>query len=119
MCGIYHWRTVLDTFGEDWKASDSETVVNPGANSFADGNYRVRVGQASGIGLDPLWAENYFHVDSTEPTTAIDLGPNLYNNNAAATMHFEFSGTDLWGPDSDPTVTVCVDAWEPYLEAAS
>lgn len=94
MCGIYHWRTVLDTFGEDWKASDSETVVNPGANSFADGNYRVRVGQASGIGLDPLWAENYFHVDSTEPTTAIDLGPNLYNNNAAATMHFEFSGTD-------------------------
>lgn len=31
----------------------------------------------------------------------------------------EFSGTDLWGPDSDPTVTVCVDAWEPYLEAAS
>ncbi|MEI2778550.1 MAG: nitrile hydratase subunit beta [Tetrasphaera sp.] len=28
----------------------------------------------------------------------------------------EFAGTELWGPDSDPTVTVCVDAWEPYLE---
>jgi nitrile hydratase len=28
-----------------------------------------------------------------------------------------FSGRELWGPDSDPTVTVSVDAWEPYLEA--
>jgi nitrile hydratase len=29
-----------------------------------------------------------------------------------------FRGHDLWGPDSDPSVTVSVDAWEPYLEAA-
>jgi nitrile hydratase len=29
-----------------------------------------------------------------------------------------FSGRDLWEPDSDPTVTVSVDAWESYLEAA-
>jgi nitrile hydratase len=27
-----------------------------------------------------------------------------------------FNGQDLWGPDSDPTVTVSVDAFEPYLE---
>lgn len=27
-----------------------------------------------------------------------------------------FDGRELWGADSDPTVTVSVDAWEPYLE---
>ncbi len=29
-----------------------------------------------------------------------------------------FEGRDLWGPDADPTVTVSIDAFEPYLEAA-
>ena len=29
-----------------------------------------------------------------------------------------FSGTDLWGSESDPTVRVSVDAWESYLEPA-
>jgi len=29
-----------------------------------------------------------------------------------------FAGRDLWGPDSDPTVSVSFDAFEPYLEAA-
>ena len=27
-----------------------------------------------------------------------------------------FDGRDLWGPQSDPTVKVSVEAWEPYLE---
>jgi nitrile hydratase len=30
-----------------------------------------------------------------------------------------FTGQDLWGPESDPTVTVSVDAFEPYLEPAA
>ena len=30
-----------------------------------------------------------------------------------------FDGRDLWGPDADPTVAVSVDAFEPYLEAAT
>jgi nitrile hydratase subunit beta len=30
----------------------------------------------------------------------------------------EFSAGELWGDGADPTVTVSVDAWEPYLEAA-
>jgi nitrile hydratase subunit beta len=30
-----------------------------------------------------------------------------------------FDGRDLWGPDSDPTVAVSVDAFEPYLEPAT
>jgi nitrile hydratase subunit beta len=29
-----------------------------------------------------------------------------------------FSGTELWGQQSDPTLEISVDAWEPYLEPA-
>jgi nitrile hydratase subunit beta len=29
-----------------------------------------------------------------------------------------FTGTELWGPDADPTLTVSIDAWESYLEPA-
>jgi nitrile hydratase len=29
-----------------------------------------------------------------------------------------FDGAELWGPDSDPTVKISVDAFEPYLEKA-
>lgn len=29
-----------------------------------------------------------------------------------------FDSRELWGPDADPTVTVSIDAFEPYLEAA-
>jgi nitrile hydratase len=29
-----------------------------------------------------------------------------------------FAAPELWGPDGDPNGTVCIDAWEPYLEPA-
>jgi nitrile hydratase len=29
-----------------------------------------------------------------------------------------FKGTELWGAESDPTLTVAIDLWEPYLEPA-
>lgn len=29
----------------------------------------------------------------------------------------DFTARELWGEDADPTVTVSIDAWEPYLEA--
>jgi nitrile hydratase subunit beta len=29
-----------------------------------------------------------------------------------------FDGTELWGPDTDPTVKISIDAFEPYLELA-
>ena len=29
-----------------------------------------------------------------------------------------FDGRELWGPDSDPTVRIAIEAWEPYLEPA-
>lgn len=31
----------------------------------------------------------------------------------------DFAGTELWGADADPTLTVSIDAFEPYLQAAS
>lgn len=27
-----------------------------------------------------------------------------------------FEGAELWGPEADPTLSVSIDAWEPYLE---
>ena len=30
-----------------------------------------------------------------------------------------FDGCELWGPDSDPTVRIAIEAWEPHLEPAS
>jgi nitrile hydratase len=29
-----------------------------------------------------------------------------------------FSGTELWGADADPTLSVAIDCWEPYLDPA-
>ncbi|PVB60768.1 nitrile hydratase subunit beta [Labrenzia sp. 011] len=29
-----------------------------------------------------------------------------------------FKGTDIWGPDSDPTLSLHLDLWEPYLDLA-
>jgi nitrile hydratase beta subunit len=29
-----------------------------------------------------------------------------------------FQGTELWGADSDPALSVAIDCWEPYLEPA-
>ena len=44
-------------------------------------------------------------------SAAMDLGENpqwIYN--------VVFDGTELWGPESDPTVKISIDAFEPYLE---
>jgi nitrile hydratase beta subunit len=32
--------------------------------------------------------------------------------------NLRIDGRELWGPDGDPTTSVSVDAWEPYLEPA-
>lgn len=29
-----------------------------------------------------------------------------------------FSGTDIWGPDGDPSLSLRIDLWEPYLDPA-
>ena len=50
---------------------------------------------------------------STSDAVAIDQGDNpqwLYT--------VVFDGTELWGPDADPTSKISIDAFEPYLEPA-
>ena len=94
LCGVYRWRTLLGSFQESWKASESEADGLAGSNSLTDGKYRVKVGQPGGFGVPDNYAENYFFVDGTDPETSIDLGPNQYNNDASANIHFEFSGND-------------------------
>lgn len=52
-----------------------------------------------------------FHVFPDSNATGAGENPQwLYN--------VSFNGRELWGPDGDPTTSVAVDAWEPYLEPA-
>lgn len=48
--------------------------------------------------------------------------PDSNASNAGEDPHWlytvRFDGRKLWGEDSDPTVKVCIEAWEPYLEPA-
>ncbi|MDK3257832.1 nitrile hydratase subunit beta [Blastococcus capsensis] len=48
---------------------------------------------------------------------AVPLGQE--SNHAPEWLYtVDFSARELWGDGADPTVTVSIDAWEPYLEAA-
>ena len=55
-----------------------------------------------------------------------NLGCNVFPDSAATgagenpqwLYNVVFAGVELWGADSDPTVKVSIDAFEPYLEAA-
>jgi nitrile hydratase subunit beta len=78
-------------------------VINPRTHTRLPRYVRGRVGivelvhgchvfpdaRAHGLGEDPQW---------------------LYT--------VRFTGRELWGPDSDPTLAISVDAFEPYLEPA-
>ena len=55
-----------------------------------------------------------------------DLGCHVFPDSAATDSGENpqwlytvvFDGTELWGPDADPTVKISIDAFEPYLERA-
>ncbi|HLX13785.1 MAG TPA: nitrile hydratase subunit beta [Bradyrhizobium sp.] len=55
-----------------------------------------------------------------------NLGCNVYPDSAAMEAvenpqwlyTVVFDGTELWGRDTDPTLKISIDAFEPYLEAA-
>jgi nitrile hydratase subunit beta len=55
-----------------------------------------------------------------------NLGCNVYPDSAATEAGENpqwlytvvFDGTELWGPETDPTIKVSIDAFEPYLEPA-
>jgi nitrile hydratase beta subunit len=47
-----------------------------------------------------------------------DSNAHGHGENPAWCYGVVFDGRELWGPQSDPLLTVSVDCWEPYLEAA-
>ena len=52
-----------------------------------------------------------------EPRELVDmLASWLSLKGARGTVVFD--GKEIWGPDTDPTLTVSIDAFEPYLEPA-
>jgi nitrile hydratase len=68
----------------------------------------------------PRYARGHFGVVER------DLGCHVFPDSAASGSDENpqwlytvvFDGAELWGPDGDPTVTISIDAFEPYLEAA-
>jgi nitrile hydratase len=66
------------------------------------------------------------YVRSHVGVVELNLGCSVYPDTAAMEAGENpqwlytvvFDGTELWGPDADPTVKVSIDAFEPYLELA-
>ena len=62
------------------------------------------------------------HVGTVEALRGCHIFPDAVVRGAGEDPHWlytvAFDGRDLWGPDSDPSLKVSVEAWEPYLEPA-
>jgi nitrile hydratase subunit beta len=60
------------------------------------------------------------HVGEVVRIVGCHVFPDSNASNLGEDPHWlytvRFDGCDLWGADSDPTVRVCIEAWEPYLE---
>ena len=62
------------------------------------------------------------HVGTVEAVRGCHVFPDSVVRGEGEDPHWlytvVFDGRDLWGADSDPSLKVSVEAWEPYLEAA-
>ncbi|MBI2714836.1 MAG: nitrile hydratase subunit beta [Rhizobiales bacterium] len=62
------------------------------------------------------------HVGEVVRIVGCHVFPDSNASNAGEDPHWlytvRFNGRELWGADSDPTLRVCIEAWEPYLEPA-
>jgi nitrile hydratase subunit beta len=62
------------------------------------------------------------HVGTVEHVIGFHVFPDSnargQGENPQWLYNVRFKGSELWGPDGDPTTSVSVDAWEPYLEPA-
>jgi len=62
------------------------------------------------------------HVGTVERVLGCHVFPDSNSLGLGENPHWlytvRFDGRELWGPEGDPSVTVSVDAWEPYLEPA-
>ena len=115
-----HRRLMADAV-EDVLAKGGPANRDGPAPAFSFGDrVRTRNHQPSGHTRLPGYARGGAGV-----VTAVH-GPHVYPDTNA---HFEgenpkplytvrFAAADLYGDDADPTLTVSIDAWEPYLERA-
>ena len=62
------------------------------------------------------------HVGTVERVLGCHVFPDSNSLGAGENPHWlytvRFTGRELWGSDGDPSVTVSIDAWEPYLDPA-
>lgn len=62
------------------------------------------------------------HTGTIERVIGCHVFPDTNANGAGENPQWlytvRFDGPELWGEGSDPSVTISVDAWEPYLERA-
>jgi nitrile hydratase len=62
------------------------------------------------------------HVGIVDAIRGYHVFPDSVTTGAGEDPHWlytvVFAGPELWGPQSDPTIKVSIEAWEPYLEAA-
>jgi len=62
------------------------------------------------------------HVGVVERDHGVHVYPDSAANEAGENPQWlytvVFDGVELWGPDSDPTLKISIDAFEPYLEKA-
>jgi nitrile hydratase len=62
------------------------------------------------------------HVGEVVRIVGCHVFPDSNASNAGEDPHWlytvRFDGRELWGENTDPTVRVCIEAWEPYLEPA-
>jgi len=62
------------------------------------------------------------HVGTIERVLGYHVFPDSNANGAGEDPQWlytvTFNGAELWGKDSDPTLDISVDAWEPYLDPA-
>ncbi|TMJ03264.1 MAG: nitrile hydratase subunit beta [Alphaproteobacteria bacterium] len=62
------------------------------------------------------------HVGTVERVLGCHVFPDSNSLRRGEDPHWlytvRFDGRELWGPDGDPSVTVSVDAWDPYLDPA-
>jgi nitrile hydratase beta subunit len=61
------------------------------------------------------------HVGVVEAIRGCHVFPDSVTTGAGEDPHWlytvVFDGLELWGPQSDPTIKVSIEAWEPYLES--
>jgi nitrile hydratase len=57
-----------------------------------------------------------FHVCPDVSSQNRHLPPTASNNEGQWLYNVRFEGAELWGPQAEAGLTVCVDAWESYLD---